>query len=984
MSLLTRGLVIVLIAQVRAGLWVRNGFPIRGQLVHYRDFMLRELCYDQDLFLIQAALLLVDPDLVLVSILDRFQLRDWMSGHTNHPECEPAHLASLVEELLFTLVYCVGDPSYANQLSLEAVCRREIIHALAPGPISFTDLCKRVPERLIEEASFEHVLSEVADFKNAEGVLDSGSYELKESFFKNVDPFFYHYNRARREEVDGVLKSRLAKAGIKEPVIIPRPYRIVSGPFTGLPDVLKSTVLLQVMFYTIHNFVDGLSLTEGAVSTDAILEQAFQLVIIALVQVGKEFTVIARNKQFASDKTLVQLLCDMEVRDSIKTFRPRVQWIINRMEEHDPSIRRLRHFSEEKEVIDESLDAKKKAAKARQDAIMKQFANAQKMFLDAFDEESVDDDAENVQVEEEQQQALEPCILCQEKMDMSRPFGTIGAIHPSRLVRQMPAPGTSAWSEVLSAPDSLDRVVSAPSVSPSAERLGAFPSRYLRFGTYGSTCGHMVHYHCFNDYVDAIRARHRVQPQRHQPECLERNEFVCPLCKSLGNCLLPVNSPTPRPPSRALPFAEWLRSLGIELLRSSPDRQLESHQYSSGTGEFMFWAAEDKVWPTEPTSFISGDEVAATVRTAVAMISKQSTHLRTRPEPPYGERGTGIYIPEGLGAYTLSAMEVAHRGVASDATGLFVEKLPAAAGQCIRGIVGTLSRMAAVHFRSRKQAAFESMRLAIAKRLLPEWTREEQYRQPFLLRDPYAILFECAAIAPEFIPNVSCALYYAILLRTLFGLTQHLLSATSVHAPQLAATRHGTFLGSVAVLIKSAARHSPALDRATDRILATFGEGRLEQLVYAHTLPALRALLLFTHSVCPWAISQVHDINRCEYERILQALSIPPPAELQNHESIQVLLAGWCTHYGQLYTIAPNECPVRLDYPGVYYMAQLPQILDLMWQGNDAALTCSRCNTMPADPAICLICGTLCCHQSYCCRGTDWSQRGECNMHTRE
>ena len=42
-----------MVAQIRTGLWVRNGFAIRGQLIHYRDYMLRELCYDQDLFILR-------------------------------------------------------------------------------------------------------------------------------------------------------------------------------------------------------------------------------------------------------------------------------------------------------------------------------------------------------------------------------------------------------------------------------------------------------------------------------------------------------------------------------------------------------------------------------------------------------------------------------------------------------------------------------------------------------------------------------------------------------------------------------------------------------------------------------------------------------------------------------------------------------------------------------------------------------------------
>ena len=63
-----------MIAQICTGLWVCNGFAIRSQLLHYRDYMLRELCYDQDLYLLQTALVVLSPDLVIVSILDRFGL----------------------------------------------------------------------------------------------------------------------------------------------------------------------------------------------------------------------------------------------------------------------------------------------------------------------------------------------------------------------------------------------------------------------------------------------------------------------------------------------------------------------------------------------------------------------------------------------------------------------------------------------------------------------------------------------------------------------------------------------------------------------------------------------------------------------------------------------------------------------------------------------------------------------------------------------
>lgn len=80
--------VLVMVAQIRVGLWVRNGFAIRGQLMHYRDYMLRELCFDQDIFNLQTALILLDPDVVLVTMLDRFNLTTYFNGIADEDEDE--------------------------------------------------------------------------------------------------------------------------------------------------------------------------------------------------------------------------------------------------------------------------------------------------------------------------------------------------------------------------------------------------------------------------------------------------------------------------------------------------------------------------------------------------------------------------------------------------------------------------------------------------------------------------------------------------------------------------------------------------------------------------------------------------------------------------------------------------------------------------------------------------------------------------------
>lgn len=251
-----------MVAQIRAGLWVRNGFAIRGQVMHYRDFMLRELCYDQDLFILQAALVILDPNSVIVSMLDRFHLVGYFSGATLHPIYDSTQLANMAEEFLYVLITVLTETANATKMPLPQAVRREIVHALALGPCTYTELVKRVAERKSDDVCFDRVLLEVANFKAPESTTDSGTYELKDEVFDEVNPFFYHHTRNKREEVELVLRNRLKKkTGAEDPVLVPKASNITHGPFSILASVFESEVLLQIMFYGIFNVV---SLTDAA------------------------------------------------------------------------------------------------------------------------------------------------------------------------------------------------------------------------------------------------------------------------------------------------------------------------------------------------------------------------------------------------------------------------------------------------------------------------------------------------------------------------------------------------------------------------------------------------------------------------------------------------------------------------------------------------------------------------------------------------
>ncbi|KAF7365509.1 E3 ubiquitin-protein ligase [Mycena venus] len=964
---------LAMIAQIRTGLWVRNGFAIRGQLLHYRDFMLRELCYDQDLFVLQTALIVLPPDTVFVSILDRFGLTGYFAGATLHAHYEGAQLSHMVEELLYVLIVIMGERAAAARVGVRGAVRREIVHALAVGACAFTDLVKRVAERLVDDVCFEAVLGEVARFRAPEGTADAGAYELRDEAFDEVDPFFYHYTRNRREEVERILLARLRRTtGIAEPVLVPKPLEIGDGPFAALQAGWESAALMQVLFYALQNV---LVLTEEAgaapPSAEAILDQALHLVMLALVERPAEFSRLAVRETFERDKTLVDVVCTLEHHAMYRTYRARAAWVLGEMEKHVPEAVRSRRtvLDTTREKAGDSEAGKKRAtAKARQEALLRQMKAQQASFADTFDDGSDEEDAGMDEAEEE-------------------------ASHNSYL------------NDVLQTPASLDRA--APNAHgtgfppPQAEARDAkasgspnfegFPAQFTRFGLHASVCSHMMHLDCFQVYSASIRQRHRAQATRNHPESIPRKEYICPLCKSLGNVILPVSRPTPTTLVR-VPFPDWIRAAGIGILKSKPDPLLDSLQFRNGTGEFVFWSAQDSGYSSamRGTDRWEGTESAKMVDTVMVVsksISQQSRHLRDRPEPEVGERGAGIYLPEELIGYTISAIEISQRGLEATGRGLVVDNLSDAQMGMVRGLLTCMGKLAGLHFKGRGDEGREAVKQAIIKRLLPEWSRTSltSFSYPLLLRDPFTVLVETAAVAPEMLRHVLILAYYACLARTVIGLVYVLNKTRSHSTTPLGRRAHEDIFGDVRMFFMSVVRHSPVFEHTATLVFETFGEARIEKLLYAFTLPFLRRAAILCRSVLPSCFptppSPGGDV--CEYNRLLTLLNVPALSDLPNQDTLQNALSGWCAHYGHSHAASQLNCGVILDFPSMYRLARLPLVLDNLFGAQDRALTCQRCTTVPVDAAICLLCGTTVCMQSDCCRDED-NERGECNLHMRE
>ncbi len=151
--------VCVKLAQIRCNMWVRNGFVIRSQAHHYRDNSMRGIMYDQDLLLIQAGFALIDTDRFLLAILERFRLLPWFNQieSTGDKPYDAVQGVFLAEEFLFLITTCLTEMSSVCAWSIEAQIRREVIHFLALGQGTFSDVTKHIPEKFTDHAAFERI-----------------------------------------------------------------------------------------------------------------------------------------------------------------------------------------------------------------------------------------------------------------------------------------------------------------------------------------------------------------------------------------------------------------------------------------------------------------------------------------------------------------------------------------------------------------------------------------------------------------------------------------------------------------------------------------------------------------------------------------------------------------------------------------------------------------------------------------------------------
>ncbi|TDZ60777.1 E3 ubiquitin-protein ligase ubr1 [Colletotrichum trifolii] len=413
----------------------------------------------------------------------------------------------------------------------------------------------------------------------------------------------YNKNQREESEL-AYRKKMAIKTGkpVEEIVYEPKLRPIPSGLFKNLGAFTSTGMFAQIVYYSLLYPLVAARLTPNVPGTriETFLQVVLHLILIAISEDKadenelteeslKSFVLIALTRTARSNfmpeapnaKTIVALLDMMSTKEEFKACHPKIGLILKRMRQKRPrsfdnaymrlgvSVDRIDTASPATNSAEEERERKKKAALSRQAKVMAQFQQQQKSFLenqgnidwgsDLEDEEDMEQSADR---KNNWKYPTGTCILCQEDTDDKRLYGTFALFNESLILRQTDLQDPDFVREAFHTPSNLDR--SAEDIRPfgvahenrqevvkvnakgekfAAERqtIGkGFPSKLARPGPVSTGCGHMMHFSCFEMYLDATNRRHHHQIARHHPENLRRQEFVCPLCKALGNAFLPI------------------------------------------------------------------------------------------------------------------------------------------------------------------------------------------------------------------------------------------------------------------------------------------------------------------------------------------------------------------------------------------------------------------------------------------------------------
>lgn len=565
---------VVLMSQIKSGFWVRNGTSVRTQLQLYRNTGLRESGYLRDLFLIQVFVNCVAPDVSSFLLLNRWLLLDsWDYDTLQSTHYDQNTLVYMVDEFMNFLIHIMTEDlslkGLQEDLILHARLRKEIIQNLCFGPMNYTRLCSGIPDHLVSQKLFDIVLEELSEFTPPTGPKDVGIYRLKDTFFDEVDPYYFDYSTNTKEDAIKLIKERIHKKTLQplDEIVVPPRNRGVEelGIYRFVGNYSASSYFTDFLSKTLRYV-----LNEGIDKADSLLENCLYLIHLCSLEdtvnvdaygsFYHEFLSSARGSSIAN--LLYRMLYDEEYKAHHATIRAVFQIFQDRyLDLYEVLGHQVGDFDALKlrintnNVCTESEhDRKRRIAKERQAKLMAKFKKQQCLFLEKNKDENIDSDTEMQEVDDgDMWKFPEPhCILCQNASEDAGPFGIITYISKSSEFRSVPFDDQYWFMKAFSDSANLDgessddehhsqqwllymaKIKETHVIGPGFTHHSHVDNKLVSL-----TCGHGMHFQCYMNFLNSHRNR-LSQITRNSPENIEHREFLCPLCKAINNMFVPI------------------------------------------------------------------------------------------------------------------------------------------------------------------------------------------------------------------------------------------------------------------------------------------------------------------------------------------------------------------------------------------------------------------------------------------------------------
>ena len=750
------------LAQMKAGMWVRNGMALKHQMSTFRNFIQREVTSQRDIFLLQVGLVVCPPDTFLAAIIDRFGMSEWVNADLSIKDgWEDHQQLDVAEEFVHLLIVLLSDRTLLRPIEEDSepiltLAKREMIHSLCFKPLSYSDLVDRMTHTTTSMPNFNETLFQVAQYKAPEGLSDTGSFELRDECFAEVDPYNYFYSKNQREESENAWRRQRAKetsVSFDDTVYEPQITRIKSGLFVNIGNFTQTPLFGQIIWGLLHlalhpNSVGGLP----AAKIEGFLPTVLHLTLIAIIEdTSKDVkTLSPYDKSNAAESfidlaiatpggnstgeqtILHQLILLRDMQDVHEAAKPKIRKILQYLQEKRPlSVeRKAREFGlsvedsasdASKEMAAQEQAEKKRKAEERNARVMASFKQQQSDFMshqmNDFDLDEWSDVGSDVEMSDDHVKKTwnfpkDTCIYCQEETDEDQLYGSLAFLASSKIFRESDLQNVEHLQEVGMTPLSYDRdveglrpfgvarqnVEQVLRVSESGtviahERRGLGkgwpPSQNCRSNV-ATGCGHLMHYSCFATFNAATERRHMFQIARNHPERLHLREFVCPLCKALGNAFLPIIF---KPKILSNPselfvgsFDVWLQvqvpSLISESRLATDDTyQLEALTTASMSNTARFQSARSSFRSETNSTPSRGGPTDHSVDPSHAYARLKDTLLKNNMDPRNSLNESNEYSPADILAGALgssiSATEISFRGQDSGSDSLLLlDKIP--------------------------------------------------------------------------------------------------------------------------------------------------------------------------------------------------------------------------------------------------------------------------------------------------------------------